>query len=109
MSFLLSNIYLCACLTIEPQNSEVNLCFRKIQAFIYDASPLSYQVGIDQDCQLKIVGNWYARTGYSIGFPKGSIELTEEVNAILLELQEDGNYLHVHCTYIMGFIRNKNY
>lgn len=94
---------MCACITIEPQNSEFNFYFRKIQAFIYDASPLSYQVGIDQDCQLKIVGNWYARTGYSIGFPKGSIELTEEVNAILLELQEDGNYFSLYIDY--GFYK----
>lgn len=65
--------------------------FREINAFIYDATPLEYQVGIDPDCDLRTVGQSYAMTGYGVGFPQEiDSELITEVNKIILDLQEDG-------------------
>lgn len=66
------------------------ISLRQIQAFIYDASPLQYQVGIDKNCQLMLVGKPYAMSGYAIAFPKGQTELKEEMDDLILELQDDG-------------------
>ena len=62
---------------------------RKIQAFIYDATVLQYNVGRDPECDLITVGKWYAMTGYGVGFYKGS-PYVEEVNKHLLQLQHNG-------------------
>ena len=35
-------------------------------------SVLEYQAGQDEGCKLRTVGNWYAMTGYGLGFPRGS-------------------------------------
>jgi len=70
---------------------------RKIHAFIYDATPLEYHAGNDEDCDLITVGEWYAMTGYGVGFPRGS-PWVEEVDQIILNLQKTGNMsvLHLH-------------
>ena len=67
-----------------------NFIHRKIDAFIYDATPLEYQVGIDKDCNLITVGERYAMTGYGVGVPQGS-DLLPEINEIILQLQENGS------------------
>lgn len=64
---------------------------RKIQAFIYDATPLEYHAGNDNNCELKTVGEKYAMTGYGIAVPKKASYL-EEINEVILELKENGNY-----------------
>lgn len=67
------------------------LFYREINAFIYDATALVYQVGIDPKCNLRTVGQSYAMTGYGVGFPKEvDDDLVTEVNKIILDLQEDG-------------------
>lgn len=75
-------------LIIPPYNCLIS--FRQIQAFIYDASPLQFQVGIDKNCQLMLVGKPYAMSGYAVAFPKGQTELKEEMDDLILELQDDG-------------------
>lgn len=75
-------------LIIPPYNCLISL--RQIQAFIYDASPLQFQVGIDKNCQLMLVGKPYAMSGYAVAFPKGQTELKEEMDDLILELQDDG-------------------
>lgn len=75
-------------LIIPPYHCLISL--RQIQAFIYDASPLQFQVGIDKNCQLMLVGKPYAMSGYAVAFPKGQTELKEEMDDLILELQDDG-------------------
>jgi len=48
---------------------------------------LEYEASRDEECKLTTVGNWYAMTGYGIGFPKRSkwkkefdIHLTKYIN-----------------------------
>lgn len=69
--------------------SMIKFISREIDAFIYDATPLEYQVGIDKDCNLITVGERYAMTGYGVGVPRGS-DLLGEINDIILQLQENG-------------------
>lgn len=65
------------------------LVYREINAFIYDATVLEYLAGHDDGCKLRTVGNWYAMTGYGIGFPQGS-KWIDLVNRYLTRLQYDG-------------------
>lgn len=62
----------------------------EINAFIYDATVLEYLAGHDDGCKLRTVGNWYAMTGYGLGFPHGSKWLTT-VNKYIIQLQHNGN------------------
>ena len=62
---------------------------REINAFIYDATVLEYLASHDDGCKLKTVGNWYAMTGYGIGFPKGS-KWIAPVNKYMTQFQYDG-------------------
>jgi hypothetical protein len=72
----------------------VNLVFREIQAFIYDATVLDYYVGKDPKCKLRTVGNWYAMTGYGIAFPpiEGNPWI-EKINRVIFQLQENGEVI----------------
>lgn len=74
--------------------------YRKIQAFIYDATPLEYHAGNDNNCELRTVGEKYAMTGYGIAVPQKASYL-EEINEVILELKENGNY----C---IAFLRHSN-
>ncbi|CAC5378723.1 GRIN2B [Mytilus coruscus] len=79
---------------------------QKIDAFIYDATPLEYQVGIDKDCNLITVGERYAMTGYGVGVPKGS-DLMAEINEIILELQENGELERLRKFWLAGACHRK--
>lgn len=79
-----------------------------INAFIYDATPLEYQVGIDPDCDLRTVGQSYAMTGYGIGFPlETDTDLVTEVNNIILDLQEDGELERLRKFWLAGACHSK--
>lgn len=81
----------------------INLLRRgQIQAFIYDASPLQFQVGIDKNCQLMLVGKPYAMSGYAVAFPKGQTELKEEMDDLILELQDDGELERLRKYWLSG-------
>ncbi|XP_060076117.1 glutamate receptor ionotropic, NMDA 2B-like [Ylistrum balloti] len=73
----------------------------KIHAFIYDATPLEYHVGNDKDCELTTVGDWYAMTGYGVGFPRGSTWV-EEVDQIILKLQKSGEMERLRKFWLAG-------
>ncbi|KAK2138330.1 hypothetical protein NP493_8021g00002 [Ridgeia piscesae] len=61
----------------------------EINAFIYDATVLEYLAAHDDKCKLRTVGNWYAMTGYGVGFPKGS-KWIQQFNKYMLQFQHDG-------------------
>ncbi|KAK7004473.1 Glutamate receptor ionotropic NMDA 2B, partial [Biomphalaria glabrata] len=73
----------------------------KLHAFIYDASVLKYQEGKDKDCRLITVGNWFATTGYGVGFPVGSPWL-ERVNSVILNLQYEGEMERLKDFWLTG-------
>ena len=79
-------------LFFSTQFEPFNNIFRKIQAFIYDATTLEYAVGRDEGCKLKTVGKRYAETGYGIAFPKKS-RWVKKFNKVLLKMQDDGMYI----------------
>lgn len=93
----------------QPSVREAVKALKKgeIQAFIYDATPLEYQIGIDVDCHLISVGKWYAMTGYGVGFPQGSEVLVEEVNSYLLDLQEYGELDRLRKFWLAGACHSK--
>ena len=64
-------------------------CLRELDAFIYDAVVLDYQVGKDVNCELMTVGKWASMTGYGVGFPKNS-PLVNRVNHFMLHYQQKG-------------------
>ena len=69
---------------------------REINAFIYDATVLEYLAGHDDSCKLRTVGNWYAMTGYGIGFPKGS-KWIDRINKHMIQFQHDGQQLYCYA------------
>nr|XP_034313531.1 glutamate receptor ionotropic, NMDA 2B isoform X4 [Crassostrea gigas] len=73
----------------------------KIQAFIYDATPLEYHAGNDNNCELKTVGEKYAMTGYGIAVPKKASYL-EEINEVILELKENGELERLRRFWLAG-------
>ncbi|XP_050393483.1 glutamate receptor ionotropic, NMDA 2B [Patella vulgata] len=79
---------------------------QKIHAFIYDATVLEYEAGRDEGCRLRTVGNWYAMTGYGIGFPRGSKWLTK-VNEIILQLNDEGETERLKKFWLKGACRTK--
>jgi len=62
---------------------------RELHAFLYDAVVLDYLSGQDDGCKLRVVGNWYAMTGYGIGFPKQS-KFKDMINKELIEMHYSG-------------------
>jgi hypothetical protein len=64
-------------------------CRSELHAFLYDAVVLDYLSGQDDGCKLRVVGNWYAMTGYGIGFPKQS-KFKEMINKEIIEMHHSG-------------------
>ncbi len=62
---------------------------RELHAFLYDAVVLDYLSGQDDGCKLRVVGNWYAMTGYGIGFPKQS-KFKDMINKEIIEMHYSG-------------------
>ncbi len=62
---------------------------RELHAFLYDAVVLDYLSGQDDECKLRVVGNWYAMTGYGIGFPKQS-KFKEMINKEIIGMHHSG-------------------
>lgn len=73
----------------------------KIQAFIYDATPLEYHAGNDNNCELRTVGEKYAMTGYGIAVPQKASYL-EEINEVILELKENGELERLRRFWLAG-------
>ena len=68
-----------------------------INAFIYDATVLEYLASIDDGCKLRTVSTWNAKTGYGIGFPKGS-KWIKSVNKLIINFQHTGELARDdHC------------
>ncbi|KAK3091474.1 hypothetical protein FSP39_020086 [Pinctada imbricata] len=70
--------------------------------------PLQYQVGIDKDCKLMMVGKPNAMSGYGVAFPKGSDKLVEETNRIILDLQDNGELGRLRNFWLSGACHKKN-
>lgn len=62
---------------------------RELHAFLYDAVVLDYLSGQDDGCKLRVVGNWYAMTGYGIGFAKKS-KFKDMINKEIIEMHHSG-------------------
>lgn len=62
---------------------------RELHAFLYDAVVLDYLGGQDDGCKLRVVGNWYAMTGYGIGFPKKS-KYKDMINKEIIDMHHSG-------------------
>ena len=45
--------------------------------------------GQDDGCKLRVVGNWYAMTGYGIGFPKQS-KFKDMINKEIIDMHDSG-------------------
>lgn len=63
---------------------------KQLDAFLYDAVILDYLAGQDEGCKLRIVGSWYAMTGYGIALPKRS-KYKEMINRKILEYSYFGD------------------
>ncbi|PVD39222.1 hypothetical protein C0Q70_01850 [Pomacea canaliculata] len=75
----------------------------EIQAFIYDATVLEYYTGKDPGCRLRTVGNWYAMTGYGVGFPPGADNTwVERINKVIFELQRNGEMERLQKFWLAG-------
>ena len=73
--------------------------YREINAFIYDATVLEYLATHDEYCKLRTVGNWYAMTGYGVGFPRGS-KWIDRFNKYMTQFQHDGKIYRNACIFM---------
>ena len=91
------NLNLCCC-----------FCFnRELHAFLYDAVVLDYLSGQDDECELRVVGNWYAMTGYGIGFPKQS-KFKDMINKEIIEMHYSGEIERLRRFWFTGVKYSRN-
>ncbi|CAF3686685.1 unnamed protein product [Rotaria socialis] len=76
----------------------------ELNAFLYDAVVLDYLSGQDDECKLRVVGNWYAMTGYGIGFPKQS-RFKEMINKEIIEMHHSGEIERFRRFWFTGACR----
>jgi ABC-type amino acid transport substrate-binding protein len=81
--------------------------YRKLDAFIYDATVLEYLVGQDSECVLLTVGSWFAMTGYGVGFPRHS-KFRDLVNQQLMEYRENGKSFTTFVEIGCGVLKRKH-
>ncbi|CAF4269283.1 unnamed protein product [Rotaria socialis] len=74
---------------------------QEIHAFLYDAVVLDYLSGQDDECKLRVVGNWYAMTGYGIGFPKQS-KFKDMINKEIIEMHYSGEIERLRRFWFTG-------
>jgi len=72
-----------------------------LDAFLYDAVVLDYLSGQDDGCRLRVVGNWYAMTGYGLGFPKQS-KFKDMINKELIDMQHSGEIERLRRFWFTG-------
>ncbi|CAF1176648.1 unnamed protein product [Adineta ricciae] len=73
----------------------------ELHAFLYDAVVLDYLSGQDDECKLRVVGNWYAMTGYGIAFPKQS-KFKEMINKEIIEMHHSGEIERLRRFWFTG-------
>ncbi|CAF4448524.1 unnamed protein product [Rotaria sp. Silwood2] len=73
----------------------------ELHAFLYDAVVLDYLSGQDDECKLRVVGNWYAMTGYGIGFPKQS-KFKDMINKEIIEMHHSGEIERLRRFWFTG-------
>ena len=67
----------------------------EVEAVVYDAPVLQYQVATDQEGLFAVVGPVFQRESYGIALQEGS-PYRERINTILLHLRENGKYQQLH-------------
>ncbi|CAF1356498.1 unnamed protein product [Rotaria sordida] len=73
----------------------------ELHAFLYDAVVLDYLSGQDDECKLRVVGKWYAMTGYGIGFPKQS-KFKDMINKEIIEMHHSGEIERLRRFWFTG-------
>ena len=66
---------------------------------------LDYRSGQDDNCKLKVVGNWYSMTGYGIAFNKSS-KYKEMIDRKLLEYSQSGELERSQRFWFSGVCKN---
>lgn len=62
---------------------------------------LDYLSGQDNGCRLRVVGNWYAMSGYGFGFPKQS-KFKEMINKEIVEMHHSGEIERLRRFWFTG-------
>ncbi|CAF1576833.1 unnamed protein product, partial [Adineta steineri] len=74
---------------------------QELHAFLYDAVVLDYLSGQDDGCKLRVVGNWYAMSGYGIAFPKQS-KFKDMINKEIIEMHYSGEIERLRRFWFTG-------
>ncbi|CAF2443636.1 unnamed protein product [Rotaria sp. Silwood2] len=82
--------------------------FLELHTFLYDAVVLDYLSGQDSECKLRVVGNWYAMTGYGIGFPKQS-KFKDMINKEIIEMHHSGEIERLRRFWFTGACKSSGH